>query len=313
MPSPGSQGMGPDHASGRRLRIGVQLPEVERHVSWAEYLAMARAAEEVGFDSVWVGDHLLYRGDGREARGPWDAWSVLAAIAATTERVRLGPLVACTAFAAPGLLARRAAAVQEISGGRLVLGLGAGWNETEFRAFGVPFDHRASRFGESFEIIRRLLAGERVTYEGRFEHVRDAVLLPRPAAPPPLMIGSTGEHVLRIALPYADAWNVWYDLYGNTPEGFAEENARVSRLVRETGRRQSDVVRSATAFVTLEGRDRDRPHTRDVRPLTGPPPTIANGLMDLAAAGAEEAILVVSPISERSIRTLGDVIAMVAG
>ena len=313
MPSPGSQAMGPDQASGRRLRIGVQLPEVERHVPWAEYLAMARAAEEVGFDSVWVGDHLLYRGDGREARGPWDAWSVLAAIAATTERVRLGPLVACTAFAAPGLLARRAAAVQEISGGRLVLGLGAGWNETEFRAFGVPFDHRASRFGESFEIIRRLLAGERVTYEGRFEHVRDAVLLPRPAAPPPLMIGSTGEHVLRIALPYADAWNVWYDLYGNTPEGFAEENARVSRLVRETGRRQSDVVRSATAFVTLEGRGRDRPHTRDVRPLTGPPQTIANGLMDLAAAGAEEAILVVSPISERSIRTLGDVIAMVAG
>ncbi len=305
--------MGPDQASGRRLRIGVQLPEVERHVPWAEYLAMARAAEEVGFDSVWVGDHLLYRGDGREARGPWDAWSVLAAIAATTERVRLGPLVACTAFAAPGLLARRAAAVQEISGGRLVLGLGAGWNETEFRAFGVPFDHRASRFGESFEIIRRLLAGERVTYEGRFEHVRDAVLLPRPAAPPPLMIGSTGEHVLRIALPYADAWNVWYDLYGNTPEGFAEENARVSRLVRETGRRQSDVVRSATAFVTLEGRGRDRPHTRDVRHLTGPPQTIANGLMDLAAAGAEEAILVVSPISERSIRTLGDVIAMVAG
>jgi alkanesulfonate monooxygenase SsuD/methylene tetrahydromethanopterin reductase-like flavin-dependent oxidoreductase (luciferase family) len=303
MPSPAS------HA----LRIGVQLPEVERHVPWPEYLAMARAAEEVGFDSVWVGDHLLYRADGREARGPWDAWSILAAIAASTERVRLGPLVACTAFAAPGLLARKAAAVQEISGGRLVLGLGAGWNEIEFRAFGVPFDHRASRFAESFEIIRRLLAGERVTYEGRFECVRDAVLLPRPAAAPPLMIGSTGERLLRIALPHADAWNIWYDLYGNTPEGFAEENARVSRLVRDAGRRPSDVLRSATVFVTLEGGGRDRPHAQDVRPLAGTPPVIASGLQGLAAAGAEEAILVVSPISERSIRALGAVVATFDG
>jgi len=298
---------------GGRLRVGVQLPEVERHVSWAEYLAMARAAEEVGFDSIWIGDHLLYRGDGREERGPWDAWSLLAAIAATTENVRLGPLVACTAFAPPGLLARKAAVVQEVSGGRLVLGLGAGWNEAEFRAFGIPFDHRASRFGESFEIIRRLLAGERVTFEGRFEHVRDAVLLPRPAVPPSLMVGSMGERVLRVALPHADVWNVWYDWYGNTPEGFATENARVSRLVRETGRQPSDVRRSATVFVTLDGGGRDRPHTQDVRPLTGSAETIARGLANLAVAGVDEAILVVSPISEGSIRALGEVLATLDG
>jgi alkanesulfonate monooxygenase SsuD/methylene tetrahydromethanopterin reductase-like flavin-dependent oxidoreductase (luciferase family) len=305
--------MGAGLSTGRQLRIGVQLPEVERHVPWPEYFAMARAAEEVGFDSVWVGDHLLYRDDGREARGPWDAWSVLAAIAVATGNVQLGPLVACTAFAPPGLLARKAAAVHEISGGRLVLGLGAGWNETEFRAFGIPFDHRASRFGESFEIIRRLLAGERVTYEGRFERVRDAVLLPRPAAPPPLMVGSTGERVLRVALPHADVWNVWYDLYGNTPEGFAEQNARVSQLVREAGRLPSDVLRSATVLVTLGHGGRDRPHTQDVPPLTGSPRTIAGGLAELAAAGVDEAILVISPISERSIRALGDVLAMVNG
>jgi probable F420-dependent oxidoreductase len=294
---------------GSPVRVGVQLPEVERHVSWPEHLAMARAAEEVGFDSVWIGDHLLYRDDGREARGPWDAWSLLAAIAATTEKVRLGPLVACTAFAPPGLLARKAAAVQEISGGRLVLGLGAGWNETEFRAFGIPFDHRASRFGESFEIIRRLLAGERVTFEGRFEHVRDAVLLPRPVVRPPLMIGSIGERVLRLALAHADAWNVWYDWYGNTPEGFAEENSRVSQLVRDAGRQPSEVLRTATVFVTLDGGRRDRPHTQDTPPLTGSSATIAAGLVELAEAGVDEAIVVVSPISESSIRALGDVVA----
>ena len=293
-----------------RLRIGVQLPEVERRVPWPDYLAMARAAEDVGFDSIWVGDHLLYRGDGREERGPWDAWALLAALAAHTERVRLGPLVACTAFAPPGLLARRAAAVQEISGGRLVLGLGAGWNETEFRAFGLPFDHRASRFGEAFEIIRRLLAGERVTFEGRFERVQDAVLLPRPVTPPPLMIGSTGERVLRLALPHVAAWNIWYDWFGNTPEGFARENERVSRLLQEAGREPSDVLRSATVFVTLDRGRRDRPHTDEVRPLAGSPAAIARGLAELAAAGVAEAILVVSPITEPAIRALGDVLAV---
>jgi probable F420-dependent oxidoreductase len=292
-----------------RLHVGVQLPEVERHVPWFEYLAMARAAEDVGFDSVWVGDHLLYRGDGREERGPWDAWTLLAALAAGTERVRLGPLVACTAFAPPGLLARKAAAVQEVSGGRLVLGLGAGWNETEFRAFGIPFDHRASRFEECFEIIRRLLAGERVTFEGRFERVHDAVLLPAPVPPPPVMIGSTGERVLRIALAHADAWNIWYDWYGNTPEGFARANERVSGLVREAGREPSAVLRSATVFVTLQSGERDRPHTDDVLPLSGSPASIAHGLAELADAGVDEAILVVSPITEPAIRALGDTLA----
>src|SRR6185436_12649008 len=139
--------------------IGIQLPEVEREVRWPELRAMARAAEEVGFDSVWLGDHLLYRGDDRAERGPWDAWTTLAAIAATTERVRLGPLVACAA-----ILARMAASIDEVSGRRFVLGIGAGWNETEFRAFGIPFDQRASRFEEAFAIVRGLLAGERVTF-----------------------------------------------------------------------------------------------------------------------------------------------------
>lgn len=287
------------------MRVGIQLPEVERLVPWPEYRAMAVAAEEVGFDSIWVGDHLLYRDDGREERGPWDGWSLLAALAAVTDRVYLGPLVACTAFAQPGLLARKAAAVQEISNGRLMLGLGAGWNAAEFGAFGIPFDNRASRFEEAFEIIRRLLAGERVTYDGRFEHVRDAVLHPRPARPIPLMIGSTGERVLRATLAHVEAWNIWYDQYGNTPAGFARESLRITRLVEESGRDPVAVLRSATVFATVEDGARDRPHTHEVPPLTGSPEQIARGLADLADAGADEAIIVVSPITETTIRTLG--------
>jgi alkanesulfonate monooxygenase SsuD/methylene tetrahydromethanopterin reductase-like flavin-dependent oxidoreductase (luciferase family) len=183
------------------MRIGVQLPEIERDVRWHEYVAMARAAEEAGFDSIWLGDHLLYR-DSLGERGPRDVWTQLAGLAAVTERVRLGPLVACTAFHRPGLLARLAASVDEISGGRLVVGLGAGWNEIEFRAFGIPFDNRVARFGEAFEIIRRLLAGEHVTFAGRFYGVEDAVLLPRPARRPPLMVGTNGPRMLAITLPH---------------------------------------------------------------------------------------------------------------
>jgi len=281
-------------------------------VPWPEYRAMALAAEEVGFDSIWVGDHLLYREDGREERGPWDCWSLLAALAAVTERVHLGPLVACTGFAPPGLLARKAAAVQEISNGRLVLGLGAGWNEAEFQAFGLPFDYRASRFEEAFEIIRRLLTGDQVTYEGRFERVRDAVVHPRPADPIPLLVGSTGERVLHATLAHIDAWNCWYDWYGNTPAGFAEANLRITRLAEEAGRDPAAVLRSACVFVTVADGARDRPHTDEVPPLTGSPARIARGLTDLAAAGADEAIIVVNPITEAAIRSLGGALEYLA-
>src|SRR5262249_8684393 len=145
---------------------------------------MARAAGESGFDSIWLGDPTLYRDDGRPERGPWEAWTLLAALAVTTERVLLGPLVACASFHPPGLLAKMAATIAEVSGGRFVLGLGAGWNETEYRAFGLPYDHRIARFEESFEIVRRTLAGERVTLEGRLWPARGSRVTPAPPAPP---------------------------------------------------------------------------------------------------------------------------------
>ncbi|MGZ8626886.1 MAG: TIGR03619 family F420-dependent LLM class oxidoreductase [Actinomycetota bacterium] len=294
----------------RPLRVGIQLPEVEREVRWPEYVAMARAAEDAGFDAVHLGDHLLYRGDERPERGPWDAWSLLAAIAAVTERVRLGPLVACLAFHPPGVLARMGAAVDEISGGRFVLGVGAGWNRTEFEAFGIPYDRRGERFEEAFGIVRRLLSGERVTLEGRHWRTSDAVLLPTPARRLPLMIGSTGERVLEIALPHVDAWNTWFDATGNTAEGFAAASAAVTDVARRVARDPATIERSACALVVLDASAGERTVPADVRPVDGAPEPVARHLRELAEAGADEAILVADPITERSIRSLGAALAL---
>jgi alkanesulfonate monooxygenase SsuD/methylene tetrahydromethanopterin reductase-like flavin-dependent oxidoreductase (luciferase family) len=262
----------------RPLRIGVQLPEVERLVRWPEYAAMARAAE-VGFDSIWVGDHLLYRGDGRRERGSWDAWALLAGLAGATERVTLGPLVACAAFSRPGVLARTAATVDELSGGRFVVALGAGWNETEFRAFGIPLDDRIARFTEAFEIIRRLLGGERVTFTGVYEAVADAVLLPAPARRPRLMVGASSPRMLDATLPYVDAWNIWYEWYGNTPDGFAAANRTVDERARLAGRDRSlAIVRSACVLVVLDRAAGERPLSEGVRPLEGSAGRAARGL-----------------------------------
>jgi alkanesulfonate monooxygenase SsuD/methylene tetrahydromethanopterin reductase-like flavin-dependent oxidoreductase (luciferase family) len=296
------------------VRVGIQLPEVERDVRWPEYLAMARAAEEVGFDSIWLGDHLLYRDDDHgPERGPWDAWTLLAALAAVTERAQLGPLVACTAFHPPGLIARMTAALADVSGGRFVLGLGAGWNEDEFRAFGLPFDHRVSRFEESFTIIRRLLAGERVTLEGTYCQAEDAVLLPAPEQPPRLMIGSNGPRMLAIALPHVEVWNTWYRDFGNSPEAFAALNDSISAAAREAGRDPAEIERSACVFVALDGSDEGNWRTPEAPPLEGSAGQIASSLRELAEAGADEAILVVSPITERSIRELAEVLALLRG
>ena len=268
---------------------------------------MAVAAEESGFDSIWLGDHLLYRNDGRPERGPWDVWTTLAALAASTERVRLGPLVASAAFHPPGMIARMAAAIDQIAAGRFVLGIGAGWNRTEFDAFGIPYDHRAARFEEAFEIVRRLLDGERVTFDGRFHRTEDAVLLPPPASRPALMIGSTGERMLRATLRHVDAWNTWWDAFGNRAEEFATVNARISELASEVGRVPEEVRRSACTLVVLDRSAGERPIPDGVTPLEGSTERIAEGLHELADAGADEAILVLSPITERSIRDLAGV------
>jgi probable F420-dependent oxidoreductase len=302
----------------RPCRIGLQLPEVERPVGWPELFMMARTAERVGFDSLWLGDHLLYDLPGGLVRGPWEVWTSLAALAAATERVELGPLVASTSFHAPAMLAKQAATVDAISGGRLVLGLGAGWNEREYRAFGFPYDHRVSRFEEAFTVIRRLLRGERVDHDGPYYRVEDAVVDPGPVRPggPPLMLGSVGPRMLRIGLPHVSAWNVWWSDYGNTPEGFARLRDRVEEVAALAGRAPGEVEATAAVLVRLPGgagRLMGETYAADVPPVTGSPERIAEQLAAMAAAGASHLQLVVDPITVGSIELLGRALAALDG
>jgi alkanesulfonate monooxygenase SsuD/methylene tetrahydromethanopterin reductase-like flavin-dependent oxidoreductase (luciferase family) len=296
----------------RSVRVGIQLPEVERVVRWPEYVAIAQAAEAVGFDSIWVGDHLLYRDGTAPETGPWEAFTLLAALAAATERVALGPLVACVGFHPPGLIAKMSATVDEISNERFVLGLGAGWNHPEFRAFGIAYDRRVDRFAEAYPIIRDLVVGQRVTAAGQFSSVDDAVLLPtsKRTRPMPIMIGSNGPRMLELTLPTADIWNTWYTEFGNAADGFAGASAHVSSIAERVGRDPATIERSACVLVRIgDGGERTEPE--DQHAIMGTASQIAASLREIVDAGADELIIVADPITRESVTWLGDVLTLV--
>ena len=295
------------------MKIGVQLPEVEWEVPFPELIEMAQAAETVGFDSVWYGDHLIYDLP-VGARGPWEAWTTLAAIAASTSTIELGPLVASTSFHAPAMLAKQAATVDAISEGRLIVGLGAGWNQREYDAFGFPYDRRVSRFAEAFTIIRTLLRDGEIDFHGDYYSADRCVLHPRSPRPggPSLMIGSVGARMLDLTLPYVDSWNMWWSQYGNTAAGFAKEKTRVDALIEAAGRLSGSVEATAAVHVRLEGgagRQMGN-YVGDlaIEPLTGSPAELADQLREWEYAGAAHVQLCVDPITRASIESLGDVL-----
>ena len=239
----------------RPLKVGINLPTVEgtmagKTANWADLLAFAQRAEALGFDSLWVPDHLLLRWQ-EQTHGIWECWSLLAALAAVTSRVELGPLVACTAFRSPALLAKMADTVDEISGGRLIVGLGAGWNGPEDLAFDAPSDHRVDRFEEALQIIVPLLRTGHVDFEGKYYQARDCELQPRGPRPsgPPIMIGAKGPRMLRLAATYADLWNAEGPL--RHPEDIIPLRAAGDVACAEIGRDPATLGRSASVVVNL--------------------------------------------------------------
>ncbi|MFC7490280.1 MULTISPECIES: LLM class flavin-dependent oxidoreductase [unclassified Knoellia] len=296
----------------RVCKVGVQLPEVERFLPWPEYLDLARRVEASGYDSVWVGDHLLYDLPNGVTRGPYEAWTTLAAIAAVTERVELGPLVASTSFHSPAMLAKQAATVDAISQGRLIVGLGAGWNRREYDAFGFPYDRRVSRFAEALAIIVPLLRTGRTTFHGEFYDVEDCVLDPRPVREggPPIMLGSTGPRMLGIGLAVVDSWNVWWSQYDNSVERFAEEKSKVD-AVMPNGRH---VEATAAVLVTLPGaKGRLMGDAYDAKVRTVTPDHLCDHVQGLSQAGATHVQLVLDPITAESIDVVAESLADLQG
>jgi len=249
-----------------RVKIGLCIPTADDGTgagapSWSHIAAQARRAEDGGIDSLWIFDHLIHRPVSGPEEGYHEAATMLAALAAVTERVELGTLVFATSFRAPAVLAKIAATVDAIAGGRVILGIGCGWHEPEYRAFGFPFDHRVGRFDEALQVISLLVRGARVTFEGRWNTVADAVLLPPPVRRIPILIASKGERMLQLTARYADQWNAAW--FGHPNDRFHGRVADLRKALNAAGRDPATVNTTWLASAVVGSTPADAEAARD--------------------------------------------------
>lgn len=268
------------------LPVGDMDAPDGRSPDWADVQAIAETAEDRGLDSVWIADHLLAQMSDGAVHGMHDAWTLLSAVAAVTSRVELGPLVLCTSFRSPSVIANMAATLDIVSGGRLILGLGCGWHEPEYRAFGFPFDHRVSRFAEAVEIIVRLLDGERITFRGDYYEVEDAALAPTPARRIPVLVASEQERMNGLTARWADMWNTAW--FRHPDERFEERVGSFEQAIAAQPRSSARVLRTVGILVEEESS----------------PEHIAGSLAAWHAARADHVIANVEPLTIASVERL---------
>lgn len=286
----------------------VELRDLKRALTFAEIREAALRCEGLGLDSIWVYDHMLYRMKKGVTTGIWEGWSMLSALAACTQKVELGPLVACNSFRNPALLAKMAHTVDEISGGRLILGVGAGWNQPEYDAFGYPFDHRVDRFEEALQIIRPLLKEGQVDFSGKYYTARDCEIRPRSPRPegPPLMIGAFKPRMLRLATQYADLYNVGYMTIARST---TTPLRNLRKACKETGRDLATLPYSfmvGMAFPDLLGWD--KPKKRGW--LSGTTEEIAAVLAEYEALGAAHLMFHLRPSTPEAYNRLAEAVAL---
>ena len=261
---------------------------------WSETLSACQHAERVGFDGVWFSDHFMpFQGS---VDGPiHECWTALAGLAAAVPRVRVGSIVTGNTYRHPAVLAKQAATVDHISGGRCVLGLGAGWQENEHLAYGIEYDTvkgRLDRLDEACAVITSLLRTERTTFDGDHYRLREAPLSPKPVHPRlPLLIGGGGEkRTLRIAARWADEWNIWGE-----PALMAAKGAVLARHCESIGRDPAEIAHSAVALLFLSDDEafltkmRERDHGRAT--IVGTPAQVVEIVGAYAAAGVDELII----------------------
>ncbi len=240
------------------FKVGLYQPPSEFTMAgetprWENIKEMTLLGEQVGFDSVWMADHLIFRmGEGAPEKGMWECLTMLSALAAVTSKMELGPLVSCMGFRNPALIAKMAESIDEISGGRFILALGAGWHKPEYDAYGYPYDHRYSRFVEGIKIISSLIREGNVDFQGEFYQANDCTLRPRgPRAENlPIMIGTFGKKMLRVAAEYADIWNAdWSQRFAD----IAEHDEELTRACEDVGRDPATLERTACVLLETEG------------------------------------------------------------
>ena len=238
------------------MKVGVMVPMADGDgdgpaiPTWPAIRSFGRRAEALGFDSLWVADHLMPHLDATGGVGGiHEAWTLLTALAASTERVELGTLVLAVPFRDPALLAKVAVAMDEVSGGRFILGIGCGNVESETVAFGLPWRGRVARFEEALRIIVPLLEGKAVRFEGRHFTVLGAVLAPSPRRRVPLLVAAKGPRMLRLTARFADAWNTaWYRA---PDERFAKRMADLDTALATEDRAPESIAR--TAGMSVDG------------------------------------------------------------
>jgi probable F420-dependent oxidoreductase len=298
------------------MKVGViiQVGEWQGHAApgYAQIRAFALQAESAGFDAIWVYDHLLFRfeSDPVKTQGVWECWTMMAALAEATTRVELGALVLCVPFRNPAVLAKMAATLDEVSGGRLILGLGAGWHQPEFDAFGVPFDHKVDRFEEALKIIVLLLREGQVDFQGSHYSARDCVISPRGPRTngPPILIGSFGPRMLRLTADYADMWNTcWL----GQPDGLAERRAKLEAACADAGRDPSTlpVTVGVSVAYTTSGEEAPPPE----KALSGSPAEVAAGLRAYADLGVAHVICSLNKATPEALAWLSEALSIYRG
>ena len=298
------------------MKIGLLLylandRETNSKRAYQSIRAIARQAEADGFDSIWLADHLMYRDPGAPTIGIWECWTMLAALAEATQRLEVGSLVLCNSFRNPAILAKMATAADEVSDGRLILGVGAGWNEPEYRAFGLPFDHRVSRLEEALQILRPLLRDGHVDFEGQYYQALDCDDLPRGPRQdgPPLRVGGEGPRTIGLAVRYADLWNTGYM---GPPQTMAGKLAGLEAACRAEGRDPATI--GVTAFIALWFPDlqENKPGYCD-QPLTGTPAEIAAAMRGYAELGVQHIMFQCAPYTGEALRRLTEALRLYRG
>jgi probable F420-dependent oxidoreductase len=295
------------------VQLGLNLPYVEGSMDgatprWADILAMARTAEAIGLDAVWVSDHLGFGDPDGEWSGAWESWTLLSALAAATSRVRLGSYVTAAPLRNPALLAKMAETLDEVSGGRVILGLGAGWNEPEFRAFGVAFDHRFDRFEDALRIISAMFRRGRADHDGVSFQAHGARLQPRGPRPGglPVMVGAAGPRMLRLAAELADEWNAGM----RTPDELAPLVTALDEACASVGREPASLPRSAEVLIrTLPAPD-GRP--LEHRELRGSAQAIAAELRRYADLGMAHLQVQLRPNTPAAVAALEPILEALA-